>query len=94
MHLGECKVYLTKAVCCELESDEGQVVTIPMSRPARSSVSGGFASEIDTTLIPPETQYGATLGKAKKRNRLRYAGFTTPCNPLQHTNYHSQLEQG
>ena len=44
---------------------------------------------IDTTLIPPRTQYGAKPCKAEKRNRLRYADFASPCNPLQHLNYHS-----
>jgi hypothetical protein len=35
---------------------------------------------IDTTLTPLGTQYSATQGKPQKRNRLRYAGFASPCN--------------
>jgi hypothetical protein len=34
-------------------------------------------------------QYGATQGKAEKRNLLNYAGFANLCKPLQHLNYHS-----
>src|SRR5215212_6602726 len=48
-----------------------------------------YEPEIDTTLIPPGTQYGATLGKVGKRNRPIYAGFATSGRPLQHLNYHS-----
>jgi hypothetical protein len=46
-------------------------------------------SDIDTTLIPPGTQYGATLGKAQQRIRLIYAVFANLCKSLQPMNYHS-----
>jgi hypothetical protein len=53
------------------------------------SVLDASRGPFDTTLIPPGTQYCATLSKAGKGNPSKYAGFATPCTPLQRMSDHS-----
>jgi hypothetical protein len=47
------------------------------------------ATAVDTTLTPPQAQYGATQGKAVKGNPSGYAGFARLCTSLQHMTDHS-----
>jgi hypothetical protein len=60
--------------------------TLNMAGRRWTTVSGEYKDEIDTTLIPPGTQYDATQGKTENGNRPRNAGFATPCQPLQRIN--------
>jgi hypothetical protein len=49
----------------------------------------GYEGDVDTTVIPPGTQYCATRCKAGKRNPSKHATFATPCKSLQPLTDHS-----
>src|SRR5918994_6068728 len=46
-------------------------------------VGDGCEDGVDTTLIPLETQYGATACNPDQRKPPRYNGFASLCTPLQ-----------
>jgi len=49
----------------------------------------GYRNNVDTNLIPPRAQYGATLGKEEQSKPPRNAAFARLCNPLQRMMDHS-----
>jgi hypothetical protein len=65
-------------------------MSLDLSTPSRSAVPyRSNEGNIDTTLIPPGTQYGATWGKSQKGKPFGYAVFATLCKALQHLIYHT-----
>jgi hypothetical protein len=54
-----------------------------------AAVLGGCEDDIDTTLTPLGTQYGATHCNPEQKNSLRYAAFATSGKPKQRLMDHS-----
>ena len=66
-----------------MEGQAEKVVCSARNAETQATENNARTGAGDTTLTPPRAQYGATQGKAQKRNRLRYAVFVSPCNPQQ-----------
>ena len=61
----------------------------PSGQAKKPLVAGRHEDHIDTTLIPPGTQYGETHSKPEKENPFRNAGFAGLYNPQQRLSDHS-----
>jgi hypothetical protein len=95
---GVCEAFLGAMGKCTLQVGDMPVIALCTAAediPASTTIANSKAARVkarprpDTNLIPPGTQYGATLSKVEKGNRLIYAGFAILCTPLQHMTDHS-----